>query len=210
MRKVLVPVACTSCTRIKCVLCIVTKLKKIRMLWSLENPEHFRSSFGPVRGLNLQPMHHFTLGQVTEIFLNSDKNDDRVFVTFNIQNTGWMCHRPEGLVRSHQLWTAWWPVRIHVQQAAQLQYLVEFGICLFGRKKKAVPNPWLKGLQIHKCTLHNHFHPPETCHETLMSPSKTLPSACCNPWYDHTGQIPTIEQQELNQNTFILSLHNPE
>lgn len=66
----------------------VTKLKKVRMLWSLENPEHFRSTFGPVRGLNLQPMHHFTLGQVTEIFLNSDKNDDRVFVTFNIQNTG--------------------------------------------------------------------------------------------------------------------------
>jgi hypothetical protein len=88
MRKVLVPVACTSCTRIKCVLCIVTKLKKVRMLRSLENPEDFRSSFGPVRGLNLQPMHHFTLGQVTEIFLNSDKNDDRVFVTFNIQNTG--------------------------------------------------------------------------------------------------------------------------
>jgi hypothetical protein len=130
--------------------------------------------------------------------------------SFNIQNTGWMCHRPEGLVQSHQVWTAWWPVRIHVQQAAQLQYLVEFGICPFGRMKRAVPNPWLKGLQIHKCTLHNHFHHPETCHQTLMSPSKTLPSACCNPWSEHTGQIPTIEQQELNQNTFILFLHNPE
>jgi len=59
MRKVLVPDACTSCTRSAL---HVTKLKKVRMLWSLENPEHFRSSFGPVRGLNLQPMHHFTLG----------------------------------------------------------------------------------------------------------------------------------------------------